>query len=125
MIQFSFFCTVADAEIPVVLCSRNHKPAWCQDVIEQYKLPDGRFFSEICHPASMIRPAYSKIEHLKHIQNHLGCKYEELLFFDDEARICFEARGLGVKAICVTKAGIHHIFSLITLSQHLISFIFL
>jgi magnesium-dependent phosphatase-1 len=99
-------CAVADAGIPVVLCSRNQRPEWCKEVISLYRVPDGRFFSEICDPASVIKGAHSKLEHLRQIQRALDCPFEDLLFFDDEMRICYEARSLGVKAVCVTKAGL-------------------
>lgn len=100
-------CALHKAKMPIVLCSRSDAPEWCYEVIRLYVLDPGHMpplrFQDVIHPASVVRPARSKVQHLKEIQFALQIPFERLLFFDDEERICEEARGMGVRCVNVGK----------------------
>jgi len=98
-------CTLHHAHIPILLCSRSPAPQWCRDAISSISISPKHCsdikFGDVIHRASIIRPAQSKVKHLQEIQASLNIPFERMLFFDDEKRICNEARQLGVRCVNV------------------------
>mmetsp|Transcript_119337 Transcript_119337/g.382511 ORF Transcript_119337/g.382511 Transcript_119337/m.382511 type:complete len:192 (+) Transcript_119337:290-865(+) len=102
-------CALHSLGVPLVACSRSDEPEWCRAVAELYVLDPstGLRFGGALHEASVIRPARSKVEHLREIQAALGVPFQELLFFDDERRICDEGEAMGVRCVCVAGTGLN------------------
>ena len=77
----------------LTVASRSKTPSWAHEALEKLDLVN--YFSEI-----QIFPG-SKIAHFEIIKEQTGCKYSEMLFFDDEQRNIDDMTGIGVECVHV------------------------
>jgi magnesium-dependent phosphatase 1 len=81
----------------LAVASRTNEPDWARQLLQLFDIEKYFDIMEI-YPGS-------KVTHLKNIQEKVGCRFEQILFFDDEILNIEENKSIGVICIWV-KNGI-------------------
>mmetsp|Transcript_23440 Transcript_23440/g.54132 ORF Transcript_23440/g.54132 Transcript_23440/m.54132 type:complete len:319 (+) Transcript_23440:68-1024(+) len=101
------------AGVVLAVASHDQRPEWCREVMHAYVLDSelGLTWGDITDEELVVIRSdgeywTNKSLHLRDICKHLHqCRFQDLLFFDDNKNICKQAASLGVTAVQV-KGGI-------------------
>ncbi len=94
----------------VAVASRTNKPEWAIQLLQLFDI-DKYFDIKEIYPGS-------KITHLKKIQEKVGCRFDQIIFFDDEERNIEDAKFFDIISVLVinglTYKNIEKFFNLFT-----------
>ena len=104
--QFSYLRLSFEAHLPVCVwhriayagvASRTRQASWAIECLHKFELRDGSCLAELIDVMELR--VGSKQVHLKSILTTVGCRAEEVLFFDNEITHCGSAAALGSTAV--------------------------
>ena len=98
---------LADAEVPVALASRTHRPKWALQWVDMIHVDDSRTLSDVIGKSPIIIRDGCKSSHVREIARRTGVGFDSILFFDDSYPDVVKVEGLGATAVhCARSEGV-------------------
>jgi len=97
------------ASVAVGIASCSTSPSWAHACLRTFRLDDGRPLSEVFSAVEIRRG--SKQSHLRSIVAKIGCKFDEVLFFDNEPGHCAQVAEIGATSVLCPLGLSEHIWT--------------